>query len=362
MTDMASLKPRSAGKILRDAHDWRLRVNSPEATDSDRAAFEDWRRADPQHADIYDQAVTFWSALGHLSKDDLDDTLLRPTWRERMSAAAVSLTTPFTSFKGRITAGATALAACAVLFIVIGNAPFSTFAPIETAEPVSIRYSSAVGENKAIILDDGTRVTLGPASAIEAVYSGQARTVQFISGAALFDVVSDPERPFSVYADSLIATALGTAFEVRTAAGVMRVAVAEGAVAVRYPLIVNGKPTALETKKSLVAGQQVAATLSQGMEPVTPIDVAHVGAWRNDRLIYNGATLAELVSDANRYSTTPIEIAEDAHAVAGLKVRGAFNARDIDGMLSVLEEIHPVIIERDDDKVTRLRAKSSEND
>ena len=78
-------------------------------------------------------------------------------------------------------------------------------------------------------------------------------------------------------------------------------------------------------------------------------------------MIYNGATLAELVADANRYTSKRIEITEEASFVSGLKIRGAFNARDIDGMLSVLEDVHPVVIDRRDPDIVRVRARDGEN-
>lgn len=67
-------------------------------------------------------------------------------------------------------------------------------------------------------LDDGSMVTLSPASGIryyEPFVSGSNRKV-YLSGKALFDVGMDKDRPFIVYADRLATTVLGTSFTVES--------------------------------------------------------------------------------------------------------------------------------------------------
>ena len=81
------LKPETE-KLLQASHDWMLRLEDPRATDEDRRRFQDWLDADPRHRDIYDRAITFREAFGRLSKDDFDDDLRRPSWRERFTAAS----------------------------------------------------------------------------------------------------------------------------------------------------------------------------------------------------------------------------------------------------------------------------------
>ena len=82
-----------------------------------------------------------------------------------------------------------------------------------------------------------------------------------------------------------------------------------------------------------------------------------VGEWRSDRLVYETATLAELVADANRYTNARVEFSAGSEFVSAYKISGAFNGHDIDGMLTTLEAIHPVEIDRSEPGVTRIRAK-----
>ena len=193
-----------------------------------------------------------------------------------------------------------ALAAAAVVALIASLLPPP--GPVLAPEPVLASYSSQIGETKRVTLEDGTQAILGAATQIQAAFGPGTRVVRLSGGAAFFEVVADPDRPFSVEAGDLTATAIGTQFDVRSNAGVFRVAVAEGTVRVSYPFTIGGKATSLRSRRNLTAGQEVAATQQQGLRTVEAIDAGKVGAWRQGRLVYLGATVAELVADANRYS------------------------------------------------------------
>ena len=358
---MSSKGNREPDLIRQAAHDWRVVLNSPRVDDADRARFEKWLEADPRHEDAYDRAVSVWSALGHLSKEDLDDDLLRPSWRERLSIIADNMLMLFGTMKLRVAAGGALAAAIAVGVLVLPNHQTGPDpSPVAVvAEPVLASYASSIGKTKTLMLSDGSIVTLGPATEIETSFSDRVREVRLLAGAALFDVASERNRPFSVKAGQLMATALGTKFDVRSNGGVYRVAVAEGKVGVRFPFLSNEEPSRLVSSKELQAGQRIAATTADGLGAVRSVDAESVGVWREARLVYDGATISELVADANRYSERRIEIVEDDYrTVATLKITGAFSGHDIDGMLVTLADIHPVTVDESDPQVVRIHART----
>ena len=348
------LKPETE-KLLQASHDWMLRLEDPRATDEDRRRFQDWLDADPRHRDIYDRAITFREAFGRLSKDDFDDDLRRPSWRERFTAASDRARGLSASARARAAfAGVLAVvAAVAVILPIVSGLPEGM--PVSAL--VSATHASGTGETKRVTLADGTQVTLSASTTIVAAYFLDKRHVRLTGGAAFFDVAPDRARPFSVEAGALTATALGTEFDVRSSAGVFRVAVAEGAVEVSFPLILNGRATSLVTRRSLNAGQKVSATSDAGLGAVSGVDPANVAAWRAGRLVYSGASIAELVGDANRYSTIPIEIDPDAPGIADFEVRGAFVGSDIDHLLMSIADIHPIVIDRSDPDRIVLRRR-----
>ena len=106
--------------ILRAAHDWRFRIEAPDATEADREAFAAWRAADPRHGDLYDYAVTFYHALGTLDAGDLDDDVLRRTPLEYLTQLRDRLAYLFKQTQYRLAAaGATAFIVVAVVVVVV---------------------------------------------------------------------------------------------------------------------------------------------------------------------------------------------------------------------------------------------------
>ncbi|MEM8936974.1 MAG: hypothetical protein AAGC77_11260, partial [Pseudomonadota bacterium] len=152
----------------------------------------------------------------------------------------------------------------------------------------------------------------------------------------------------------------GTVFGVRNNGGVVRVAVAEGRVQAAFPMMVRGKPSGMVTRQALIAGQEVAATSDDGLRDVRPINVEQVGAWRAAALIYERATLSELVADANRYSEREIRLQEGADELGDLEITASFSGEDIDGLLSMLPQTFPVDVHRDGRGAIVIRQRSQE--
>lgn len=98
-------------------------------------------------------------------------------------------------------------------------------------------YATKFGQRASIVLKDGTRVTLAPATSLQV----QGRTIH-LSGEALFTVVNHTAEPFIVRAAAGDSRVLGTTFSVRQYSNEtsVRVAVAEGKVAVRNTVATNG--------------------------------------------------------------------------------------------------------------------------
>jgi transmembrane sensor len=82
--------------------------------------------------------------------------------------------------------------------------------------PVMVaKFETKTGEQKKIILPDGTSVILNSNTSIsyDKGYNGSERIVH-LSGKAFFRVTKNPGKPFSVYSTNYSTTALGTSFYV----------------------------------------------------------------------------------------------------------------------------------------------------
>ncbi|WP_439471504.1 FecR domain-containing protein [Brevundimonas sp.] len=161
------------------------------------------------------------------------------------------------------------------------------------------------------------------------------RAVELASGQAFFDVEGDPARPFVVRAGATDVTALGTRFDVRRAGGGAQVTLVEGKVDV----VDRGQAT---PRWSLAPGQQIVTASPR--PAVRSVDAASETSWTVGRLIFAGDTVEAAVAEVNRYTASKVVL--DAPAIADIAVSGAFNTGDVEGFVSALTELYPVVANR----------------
>ncbi|MEM6539112.1 MAG: FecR domain-containing protein [Pseudomonadota bacterium] len=331
-------------EIRQTAHQWRARISAGGFSDVERNEFERWRDSDPRHALAYDRAVTFYSALGEINRTDYHQEIFKPLLRERFFRAYRNGVHWFRTKPRIATIGTFSTISVVFAILVLPYILEIDGTDLPSTEVTEI-YSTPKNDIREITLSDGTAITLGAAAEIEVSFSDVERVATVVSGAALFTVTKDEARPFSVRAGDLTATVLGTSFDVRNSGGIYRVAVAEGQVEISFPIIWEGQSSSILTKKKLQPGQQVSASSSDGLSNATPIELEDVAAWRDRRLIYKRATIAELLADANRYDDRQIEIEPGSAGIGDLRVSGSFKGDDIDRMLLTLQDIHPIDVD-----------------
>lgn len=337
------------------AHQWRARLQDSSLSNEERDAFAAWMRADIRHEEAFDRAETIWHAFDTLEPDLVADDLMQPSFREHFVRFQRGLKIDaITHSKPRIAGLFAMLVACLALALWLPTPP----GPSPRVEQIST-FRSGNGETRAIALKDGSQVTLGPETLMQVEFSDTFRRVTLSTGAALFDIASDEERPFTVTSGDMSAKALGTRFDVRRNGGVSRVAVSEGVVRVSYPFLSGGARLPMKLRATLHTGEQVAATTKAGLRDVQPISPDQVGAWQNAQLIYESATLAELVADANRYYAADIALASDVEDIAQETITASFRGDDIDRMLELLTLSFPVVIDRSAPGRVVLRSKGT---
>ncbi|MGK5056278.1 FecR family protein [Janthinobacterium sp. LB2P49] len=201
-------------------------------------------------------------------------------------------------------------------------------------------YSTARGQFATQILPDGSRIELDSGSAIDVALYRDRRTVRLLRGQAMFHVHADAARPFQVLAGSATATVLGTHFSVRHVGAATQVSVAQGTVRV------EGTDTGQATV--LHAGDTVTVT-PQGMGALASVSAQAVGNWRDGRLNFENATLAEALAEFERYGDTGLVL--DDPALASLRLNGSFDARQPAQFAAALPLALPVRLLRQDGKL-----------
>ena len=274
--------------------------------------FEEWRNAAPLHAELWERTLRAYELAGKGAALGNVVPLARPKprpamrTRRRVAVAAVA-----------------AIAACLLLLA----------APAMLLR-LQADHITATAELRSLVLEDGSRVRLGPESALGVDFAAGERRVRLLKGEAFFDVVPDASRPFRVSARDAVATVLGTAFEVRLGADRAGVAVQHGQVRVD-----GGAPPRSEM---LSAGDWVAVEsgrMSRGRRSADEI-----GDWLGGELVARDRPMMEIVDALRRYHDGMIVVQDGAFART--RVTGIYDLRHPAETLASLAASHDATVRR----------------
>lgn len=219
-------------------------------------------------------------------------------------------------------------------------------APVHTE-----RLATQVGEVRAVVLPDGSQLTLGGRTEIEVRFARGSRRVELLEGEVFFKVAHDAQRPFFVSAGTSTVRVVGTEFDVRRGSAQVSIGVQQGVVEVA-----TQPPGAAQLSKVLTAGQGVSADLRDGgLRDLDAGQVAATSSWRTGRRVYVDTALREIVADMNRYSSVPVLIAEPR--IGELRLSTSFYATRPLQVLGSLEIALPVLVDRTDPQHIVLRAR-----
>lgn len=168
------------------------------------------------------------------------------------------------------------------------------------------------GQRAQVRLADGTQVMLNVDSELriptDLDEAGSVRDV-YLDGEAYFEVSSNPERPFRVHSGGTVTRVLGTAFSVRAYPGEGgRVVVEEGSVSVQVDRDVP-------TNRVSLSPRQVGEWSASGagaLQVAENVDVDGYLSWREGRLRFDGASLAEVTGQLERWYDIDIRLADSS--------------------------------------------------
>jgi transmembrane sensor len=217
-------------------------------------------------------------------------------------------------------------------------------------------HTTATGETSTVKFSEGSVAYLNTRTRIRWLGSGNVRRVELISGEALFDVVHDEARPFSVILDGSEIRVLGTRFNVyRKDSGDVVVTVLEGTVEVRG--FAQG-PSRPEWVRRVKANQQIEYRPIGLVTEPHPTDALRAVTWRSGvlQLPEEGATITSVLGELTRYTDKRILIRDPR--IANIKVGGAFNTRDVKSALQKLQMAAPNIEVHEGEELYTLDLRS----
>jgi transmembrane sensor len=297
-----------------EAADWLIRLQASPGDAAVRAGLEAWLAASDSHRRAWESVERVWRLSGGLPAVDAPPAgtvvaLPRARRSRRVLAVAVA-----------------ALAACVALYV----------APIVKLR-LQADHMTSIAELSEVTLDDGSIVHLDAGSAIAVRYAASRREVVLLAGRAFFDVTSAQDRPFVVVADDVTVTVTGTAFDVRSAGDEVTVAVQSGTVEVGL----NG---GARLAGVVTRGEQLSVSRGSGQVAKSPVDPQDVAAWRQRRLVVDGATLAEVVEELGRHHAGVIVLRD--RSLADRRITGVFDLRrPVEALAAVARTQHGSVTE-----------------
>jgi transmembrane sensor len=324
------------------AWQWVFAISREPVNPEDLAAWLDWYESDEKNRLVYDEALAFWSQAGNAN---LASATHAPPLVNRRRRARVLL------------AAACAAGLCAALILagLERGASQSSLAQGGVSSALSADPSAPV---TATTLPDGSKVELAAKTAVSLQYTERKRMLVLQSGVAYFSVAHNRERPFVVRVGDLCVRAIGTAFNVRKAAGRVVVTVAEGTVDV-YPAAKEAAAPAggLDVVGAIQinAGKEITWGEQSAGPTIATVDTQHALAWRDGRLDYLDEPLAAAVADINRYSQRKV-IIRDA-AVGRIMFNGTVRTDATEDWVNALPKVFPVRVYIDADGNLVLAAR-----
>lgn len=274
--------------VLKNAQAWVRKLTSGHVSEWEAQAFTRWRDADPAHLAAFQEATRQWRLLESVSGSVLNTnveaaryhrkTLERPLFGRR-------------AFLGTAIGGAAAA----------GIAAYSPLGMWPAAEQWGADYSTAVGEQRAVSLDDRVDIVMNTRTSLRRVSArGQTVGVELLEGEAAVELAGNG-RPFRIEAGlgRIIAEAAG--FEVKYLDGRTCVTCLHGQVSVEHPA---GQRQLRARQFVLYDGQavsQIAAIVAENISP-----------WRQGELVFKQTPLPSVVDEINRYRPGRVVLVGDA--------------------------------------------------
>jgi transmembrane sensor len=220
-------------------------------------------------------------------------------------------------------------AAAAAVLLTIGVV--FTIAYLQLRPP---HYETAIGEQRDVLLPDGSRITLNTDTAVTVRYADSVRRIDLERGEAVFSVKHDTQRPFDVAAGETLTRALGTEFNVDMRRDRISVSVIEGVV--RVAAVGDAGTGGPPGIPALTRGRTAELRRGDGHIAETAADLNRIHAWRARRLEFSDTPLPAALAEFNRYSTAHVVIGTPE--LQSVRVSGVFSIGDTEAFLFSLRE------------------------
>lgn len=307
-----------AAETKAEAAAWLARLHADDRSLADEGAFQIWVGSRPENARAFEAVTALWDLADGLRGELPLAADARPLLRRRTVLASMGS-------------------------LIAAGAGFGIW-----EQAYAGVYETDIGEQKHVMLRDGTEVFLDTDSRIRERYVQSVRRVQLDRGRADFRVKPETERAFVVESAGQRILANSARFDVRRDGSRVSIVLLEGRATVIAD--VRGATHRL----ALNGGQRL--VVADNMVRVDNPDLARLTAWQTGQAIFEGESLAEAAAEMNRYSTMRLETGDPV--VGRFKLSGVYRVGDNDGFARSVSQLLPVVIERYPDHIELVRDES----
>ncbi|MEB6588758.1 MULTISPECIES: FecR family protein [Pseudomonas] len=320
------MKQHGTDTVREQAAEWFARVQDAPRDAGLQVQLRAWLESDARHREEYEQLARVWQAADFIPRQRLE-ALCQPDPVRQL---------PRRRFVRQALAASVALLALGLGWGGWHYQQLNHQGSLQTA----------FGERRQVDLPDGSHLELNGSTQLQVDFSAGQRHIRLSAGEVMFTVAHDSGRPFVVDTAQGSVTVTGTRFDVRLDPASTRVAVEQGSVRVQ------GQGASLA---QLTAGQ--GSHIDEHGKVAAPyaVNTAALTAWRQGKLVFDNATLAEVVAEASRYRSQPLRVAPGK--VAQLRLSSTFSTDDTDALLRALPSILPVAIKAHEDGSREIIAK-----
>jgi transmembrane sensor len=354
------MRPPLRADVLQEAQEWdeALKSGDPSAP----AKFAAWIRRSPEHLHAYIQHLSFETEMKGVDPQREVDL---PALVAESSSNVVPLVAGRLSrrtalyrydpiFKHRY--------GVAVLAFVAAITIWFSFWTFHSSQSKSDDYVTAVGEQRRMVLPDGSVVELNTQTHIRVAYSEKTRDVELVSGEALFTVQHNQMWPFRVRVRGSVIEDVGTQFSIYLQPdNSTMVSVLDGRVQLRAGQSGTQHSSGGDFRHSggarpstqLEVGQAVRLDPDGYVIARTAVNLAEAASWRQHRMWFDNATLQEIAREFNRYNTHHIYVINDP-TVARKRYTATWDPYDPGSFISYLQS-DPALAVRAAQNVTIIR-------
>jgi ferric-dicitrate binding protein FerR (iron transport regulator) len=197
--------------------------------------------------------------------------------------------------------------------------------------PELVFREAPAGVKKKVELPDGTMVYLNAGSRITFPEQFEAtRRKVTLEGEAYFEVTEDPSRPFTVTANDMRVTVLGTTFNFSSYPGESRSAVSLTSGKVKVSSLFNAQYQTLE----LEPGEEAVYDRKNSEIIQQPFNRHLITGWKDGILIFEQEDLNQIVQRLERWYGVAIQIEGlDEHEKVNWRYSGEFEKESLENVL-----------------------------